>query len=81
MLSQTPDLIIFDCDGVLVDSEPIAFDTLCQMIFTQNIEISKVDLKRLSLGRSVKATVETINDLFGKRIDSGTIDVMNAALH
>jgi len=81
ILRQTPDLIIFDCDGVLVDSEPISFDALYEMILTQNIEISKVDLKRLSIGRSVKATVETIKDLFGKRIDNVTVDAMNADLY
>jgi len=80
MLNQAPDLIIFDCDGVLVDSEPISLEALCEVMFSQNIEISKSELKKLSIGKSMKATVETINALFGKRIDDATIDVMNASL-
>jgi HAD superfamily hydrolase (TIGR01509 family) len=80
MLNQPPDLLIFDCDGVLVDSESISLDALYEMIFSQNIEISKGDLKRLSIGKSVKATVETINNRFKKRIDNATIDMMNASL-
>jgi HAD superfamily hydrolase (TIGR01509 family) len=80
MLSQAPDLIIFDCDGVLVDSEPISLEALYEVMSSQNIEISKSDLKKLSIGKSMKATVETINARFGKRIDDATIDAMNASL-
>jgi HAD superfamily hydrolase (TIGR01509 family) len=54
------DLVIFDCDGVLVDSEPIVNRVLNQMLNELGIEISLEDSTRLFLGRAGRAALEMI---------------------
>lgn len=34
-----PELIIFDCDGVLVDSEPLSLATLGELITASGVEM------------------------------------------
>lgn len=57
----TPDLIIFDCDGVLVDSEPISNRILAEDISRAGWEMTTEDsISRFKGGRltEVKSTVE-----------------------
>ncbi len=46
-------LIIFDCDGVLVDSEPLAMRVLRQSLENMGVEVSEADAYRDFLGRSI----------------------------
>lgn len=50
--------VIFDCDGVLVDSEPISARTLVQSLGECNYRIDEAYVYRHYLGRSF-ATIET----------------------
>lgn len=55
-------LIIFDCDGVLVDSESLANRVLSQLFVESGFDISPEDCLRRFVGmsmRSVRAAVET----------------------
>lgn len=55
-------LLIFDCDGVLVDSEIIAFDVLAQMLSALGRPMSLAECRRRFMGRrtpEVLAEVET----------------------
>lgn len=47
-----PALVIFDCDGVLVDSEPLAVDVLRETIAEAGAELSLEECYRRFLGRS-----------------------------
>ncbi|KUE84612.1 HAD family hydrolase [Cupriavidus necator] len=59
------DCVIFDCDGVLVDSEPIVNRVLNQMLNELGIEISLEDSTRLFLGRAVREELEMIERMRG----------------
>ena len=46
------DLVIFDCDGVLVDSEAIDCEVVAALLAEAGIPVSAHDINRLSRGRS-----------------------------
>jgi HAD superfamily hydrolase (TIGR01509 family) len=54
------DLIIFDCDGVLVDSEPIAIDTLRRFLDGLGIPMTVDETYRTFLGRSWSTVERTV---------------------
>jgi HAD superfamily hydrolase (TIGR01509 family) len=53
-----PQLIIFDCDGVLVDSELLSCRCLCDVLAGYGIEVHLEEALDLFLGRSVDAVLE-----------------------
>ncbi|WP_024508894.1 HAD family hydrolase [Bradyrhizobium sp. ARR65] len=53
-----PDLIIFDCDGVLVDSEVLSCGCLSEVLGQCGIELSEHDALDLFLGRSTAAVLQ-----------------------
>lgn len=63
-------LVIFDCDGVLVDSEPISIAVLRETIAADGVEISEADAYRHFLGRSMTSIAETLEVEFGLVITS-----------
>jgi HAD superfamily hydrolase (TIGR01509 family) len=50
-----PDLVIFDCDGVLVDSEMLSCQCLCELLGEYGIELSVEQVLQLFLGQSATA--------------------------
>lgn len=61
-------LVIFDCDGVLVDSEPIALSVLGEMLQGQHVALSDEEIADRFLGRSLGAVAETVQQDFGVRL-------------
>ncbi|MGX9425175.1 MULTISPECIES: HAD family hydrolase [Bradyrhizobium] len=53
-----PDLVIFDCDGVLVDSEILSCQCLSEVLGEFGIELSRDDALELFLGRSTTAILQ-----------------------
>src|SRR5580698_10530716 len=53
-----PDLIIFDCDGVLVDSEMLSCHCLSKVLAGYGIDLGPAEVLDLFLGRSVTAVRE-----------------------
>lgn len=53
-----PDLIIFDCDGVLVDSEVLSCRCLSQVLAKYGIDLGVDQALDLFLGRSLTAVLE-----------------------
>lgn len=62
----TPDGVIFDCDGVLVDSEPIANATLVEVLGEHGMTLTVEDSMRLFLGRSWASILAIIDEHFGR---------------
>lgn len=61
-------LIIFDCDGVLVDSEPIAHGLLAQMMTDLGHPMSTAESVQKFTGRSLADTLPRIEDVLGRSI-------------
>jgi HAD superfamily hydrolase (TIGR01509 family) len=65
-----PDLIIFDCDGVLVDSELLSCRCLSEVLAEFDIALSPQQALELFLGRSTKAIEQHYRDL-GQTVPDG----------
>ncbi|UOQ90287.1 HAD family phosphatase [Agromyces endophyticus] len=61
--------VLFDCDGVLVDSERITLGVLRQMLRELDWELGEADVVRYFLGRSLRDEWPVILEHTGVRID------------
>lgn len=60
---MAPELIIFDCDGVLVDSEVLSCRCLSDVLRTHGEDLSLEQVMGLFLGRSRKAMLQHFSEL------------------
>ena len=63
---MTFDAILFDCDGVLVDSEPITNGVLCQMLNEAGWALPPAECMRLFIGRTVRSEAARIERETGR---------------
>jgi HAD superfamily hydrolase (TIGR01509 family) len=68
------ELVIFDCDGVLVDSERIANQVFCVMLNDLGLPLSLQDMFERFVGLSMNQCVELITDLHGRAPPSTFVD-------
>ncbi len=61
-----PQLVIFDCDGVLVDSERISHEILQTMLHEQGVDLSLEETISQFIGASTQANLERIEMLVGR---------------
>lgn len=61
MNSNKTDLILFDCDGVLVDSEPISTVVFVEYLVEMGLEIDENTVYRKFLGRSMSALAAVLS--------------------
>ncbi len=59
-----PDLIIFDCDGVLIDSEVLSADVLISELAAIGATIDRDYVRKHFLGRSFPTVARTISESF-----------------
>ncbi|MEX0758802.1 MAG: hypothetical protein WD100_04415 [Tistlia sp.] len=52
---MSPDLVIFDCDGVLIDSEPLACAAGAEVLAQLGLAVTAAEIGRRFLGRSAAA--------------------------
>lgn len=64
-MTENSSLVIFDCDGVLVDSEPISIAVLREVIAGAGHEIDEAEAYRLFLGRSMTTISATVAERLG----------------
>lgn len=62
----TVGLIIFDCDGVIADSEVLSAAVLIDQLAGLGIAITPADVRREFLGRSFPTVAQTIRAQFGQ---------------
>jgi HAD superfamily hydrolase (TIGR01509 family) len=48
-----PDMVLFDCDGVLVDSEPLTADVLCRNLARHGVPLTLHQLSEMFLGGTI----------------------------
>ena len=68
--------LIFDCDGVLVDSEVIAHQTLLDVLIPLGFTMTLQESFRVFAGRSLKDTIAVIEQQLGRAIPA---DIMSRA--
>lgn len=73
-------LLIFDCDGVLVDSEIIAFDVLAQMLAGLGRPMSLSESRDRFMGRRTPEVLAEIETDIGRPIPADTGERMKALL-
>lgn len=77
---ESVDLIIFDCDGVLVDSELLSIDALYHLILTQGGMLSKHEVIQKFQGRSMKSAKDELHATQGVELTQKSLDDMNKCL-
>ncbi len=70
-MSRRFDAILFDCDGVLVDSEPITNAVLARMLAELGAALSLEETMRLFVGKAVREELDIIERLTGRSVPSG----------
>ena len=81
MTQNRSELVIFDCDGVLVDSEPISIEVLLALIAEVGGDISEATAYERFLGRSMATINGMLRDEFGLVVTDGHLDGMRATIH
>lgn len=74
-------LVIFDCDGVLVDSEPIAISVLVDSMNRLGADITEAEAYRMFLGRSLATVTDCLRDRYGLHADSRFLEGMRQDLY
>jgi HAD superfamily hydrolase (TIGR01509 family) len=69
--ASSPALVIFDCDGVLVDSEMLSAGTLMAMLAEEGFSITEEVFRSDFLGRSFAAAAERAALRFGRPLPEG----------
>ena len=83
-----PDLVIFDCDGVLVDSELLSCDCLAATLSRHGFRITRDEVMALFLGRSSSVVAEhfeartgaPLPERFGEDMRAGLAECFTASL-
>ena len=81
MIQKPPDLIIFDCDGVLVDSEPLAMRTLIAAVARQGLAIDADHAYREYLGRSLATISKSLEASHGMALAAEALEAMRGELY
>jgi HAD superfamily hydrolase (TIGR01509 family) len=69
-------LVIFDCDGVLVDSEPLANASFSRALKAEGLDWSVEETMRRLMGRSLKSCVEICEAELGRKLADDFVDRM-----
>jgi haloacid dehalogenase superfamily, subfamily IA, variant 3 with third motif having DD or ED/haloacid dehalogenase superfamily, subfamily IA, variant 1 with third motif having Dx(3-4)D or Dx(3-4)E len=74
-------LVIFDCDGVLVDSEPVSVRVLVNALRRKGVDMDEAEAYRRFLGRSLATVTKTMSEEFGIEADEAFLDDMRHDLY
>jgi HAD superfamily hydrolase (TIGR01509 family) len=74
------DLVIFDCDGVLVDSEALSGTVFTETLKTFDIEIAETLFFERLIGKSFESAVATVEEVTGKMPPPAFKDTLRDAL-
>lgn len=68
------DLVIFDCDGVVVDSERIVFEVFGSFIRSLGVHLSEAETREQFLGRTLPECMTIVERLRGKPAPPGALE-------
>jgi HAD superfamily hydrolase (TIGR01509 family) len=74
------ELVIFDCDGVLVDSDRISLRIQAEWISALGLETTYEDCVHDFLGLGMPATLRILTERLGRPLPSGWAEELNAAV-
>ena len=75
-----PTLVIFDCDGVLVDSETIASRIFAECLGQAGIALTVEDAMKFGVGKSAVTLASAVASEFGRELPAGFIEGMRAQI-
>jgi HAD superfamily hydrolase (TIGR01509 family) len=73
--------IIFDCDGVLVDSEPLSMRADAEVLARAGIKISEAELHKRFVGTTFQDMVTEIEKQHATKLPSNLSDLKNARMN
>jgi HAD superfamily hydrolase (TIGR01509 family) len=79
MLDKAPDLVIFDCDGVLVDSEGLATRVLCETLNGLGLDLTPQEVTRITTGMFMQDLVAWAAGLLGSPLPESFVDDLREA--
>ena len=68
------DLVIFDCDGVVVDSERLVFEVFGSFIGSLGVHLTDEETREQFLGRTLAECMAIVEQLRGKPAPSGALE-------
>ncbi|MBN9537000.1 MAG: hypothetical protein BGN99_06045 [Alphaproteobacteria bacterium 65-37] len=71
-------LVIFDCDGVLVDSEPLSNTCFARALRREGLDWSVEETMRRLMGRSMKSCVEIVEGELGRSLPADFVEKLQA---
>ena len=75
------ELVIFDCDGVLIDSEPIANRVFSEQLAAVGFRMSPEEVMRAFVGRSRDTCIAMAGEMRGAPLPAGFAAAWDDALH
>ncbi|MQW90396.1 HAD family hydrolase [Sinorhizobium saheli] len=81
MAEHASRLVIFDCDGVLVDSEPISLGVLVESLEAAGVSMTTEEASERFLGRSLKSMSAILHDEHGLATDDAFLEAMRTRLY
>jgi FGGY-family pentulose kinase/HAD superfamily hydrolase (TIGR01509 family) len=75
------DLIIFDCDGVLVDSENLAMGALLEIVAEAGLKLDAKEAQGRFLGRSLASIREILESHYGLTLTGDALELMRQRLY
>ena len=71
--------VIFDCDGVLVDSEPVANAVLAEILTAEGLPTTTEDSMRRYMGRSWNSCMAAVAEDLGRAVDGDALEARYVA--
>ena len=72
------DLVIFDCDGVLVDSEPIANETFATMLAGLGLQLTQAEMFEHFVGYSMTHCLRVVEQMLGRAPPSNFLEELQS---
>jgi HAD superfamily hydrolase (TIGR01509 family) len=81
MADAEPRLVIFDCDGVLVDSEPISISVLVKAMADLGVTITEDEAYERFLGRSLATLIDILETEFNVHANEAFLEGIRTNLY